>query len=203
MAQVAATVGMQGAIYGASAGKKEKKEKKKKAKQPDTDSLFAALAGDGEEAAAEEEEEEEAPVSKHKSKKDKKKKSADVSSAFAGAHSGALGSACSWAAGMALEGCGAAGQSGRKGAVKEMCRPWARVPSPSLEPPSSLLFAALTVEDEEVGEEPEDEEASKAKRKKEKKKKVADAESLFAALGGGEGECCHETARTRLAGWLP
>lgn len=77
---------LQGAIYGAPAGKKDKKDKKKKA-AADADSLFAALAGDGE--AEEEEEDEEAPAKSKSSKKDKKKKdkkaAADVNSAFAGA----------------------------------------------------------------------------------------------------------------------
>lgn len=75
------------------------------------------------------------------------------------------------------------------------------IPLTSLTPPLHLphtsLPAALTVEDEEAAEEQEEEEeapppakedkSSKKKKEKEKKKKLADADSLFAMLGGAEG----------------
>jgi len=109
---------LQGAIYGASAGKKDKKEKEKKKKDKkkavaEADSLFAVLGGGNEEA---EEDEEEAPK---KEKKDKKKKgAADVATAFAGVRCAAVTAVPSQAGqmgGRALRGL--ARQRGRSCAV--------------------------------------------------------------------------------------
>lgn len=82
-----ATLLLQGAVYGTSAGKKEKKDKKKKDKKKgaDADSLFALLGDEGGADGQEEEEEEEGAPASTKGKKDKKKKKGgDVATAFAG-----------------------------------------------------------------------------------------------------------------------
>jgi hypothetical protein len=185
---------LQGAIYGAA--KKEKKEKKdskkkKKSKQPDTDSLFAALGGGDDEEGGEEqqeEEEEEAPAAKSKSskkdKKSKKKGGEDVSSAFAGVCAPRL---AGWLAGWL--------------AVRPLWLPLLLLPPLSCAccvaldsvclPCPGLPASALNVEDEEEPqeqpqEEQQEEEAVFKKKKKDKKKQLADTDSLFAALGGGD-----------------